>query len=119
MVDTGANISLLQLDVFKKLHKNKVLNYHKLDENTNKIMGVTGNSVAPIAKAEIEMSLGKERIIMPVFIVSNIKQELIMGSDTIRKYKILVDISNNCILFQNKIIPFSQCSDHVFSVSLA
>ena len=118
LVDTGADVSVLNLKMFRSLPKNRILKFCKRQKHEINITGVTGNNLNIVGKADVELYLNKTKIVISVYVAENIKQNLILGNDILRQYEILVDIKHNCIVFQNKIIPFSNCGDHIFSVSL-
>ena len=119
MVDTGADITLLNYSIFSKLPKDKIKNYNTVKKDQININGVTGNSIQVIGKCEIETFLEDQKIIIPVYIVTNIQQEFILGYDTMQKYDIKIDVSGKCLIFQNRIIPFMANKNKVFSVSVA
>ena len=95
------------------------MNYSRIEKNDIQIKGVTGNKIQLEGRCNIEVYLGGQKAIIPIFIASNIQQKFILGYDIMKKLDIKIDISGKCFIFQNKIIPFITDKNKAFSVSIA
>ena len=101
--------------MFKKLLKRDIIEYEP--NKNSKISGITGANISSSGRGSIKIQLGNRMINVSVLIVSNIPYELILGIDTLRKNKIIVDSSNDSIIFQGKVIPYLSYSKVVFAAS--
>ena len=79
LVDTGADISILHYNIFSKIPKEKIMNYSRIEKNDIQIKGVTGNKIQLEGRCNIEVFLGGQKAIIPIFIASNIQQKFILG----------------------------------------
>ena len=101
--------------MFKKLSKRDIIEYEP--NKNSKISGITGANISSSGRGSIKIQLDNKMINISVLIVSNIPYELILGIDTLKKNKIIVDSSNDSIIFQGKVIPYLSYSKVVFAAS--
>ena len=119
LIDTGADVSLLKYDIFCKLPREKVRNFCKIGENDIVISGVTGDKVQIVGRADVEFCLEGKRLLIHVLIARNTSQSLILGSDTLSKENIVIDVSHKCVIFRNTVVPFSNYNNHIYTLAIS
>ena len=102
LADAGASISLLRSDIAKELRL-------KLNSSSLKATGVTNDSLEVLGATCVNITMGSETFNHTLFVISNISQEVIMGTDFLRRLgEVTYDFSRCTFSFHNLTLPMGQ-----------
>ena len=102
LVDIGAGVSLLQGAVWDKIkpqnHKLKTVTVHRL-------VGVNGIPISVRGSAVIQFSINGIKFKHEFVIADHITTEAILGLDFLESNKCVLDLANEKMYIQNKLVP--------------
>ena len=98
MLDTGAQISCMSYDVFKKSGLSEQFELQSSD--LEYVLGVSGTPVKVMGTTEIPLTICKLQLIQKFYIFEKFRQPIILGVDFLVKQKAKVNFENYTLEIQ-------------------
>ena len=94
LVDTGASVTAMNLTTLKLLrqHGQRCKIYSCNDIN---LTSISGNKLNVLGRVFIRLHLGQHLLRLPVFVINNMHNTFVLGSDALSKYKVVIDYEND------------------------
>ena len=102
LVDSGADVSLISENCFKKTKNKHIVSYVKLADIAMK--GVTGHSIQVLGRARIIVCVGREQVAHEFYVVSNSTKPMILGSDFLISTGASIDLRNKTLSINQNVI---------------
>ena len=102
LVDSGADVSLISENCFKKIQNKYIVSYVKLADIAMK--GVTGHSIQVLGRARILVCVGREQVAHEFYVVSNSTKPMILGSDFLISTGASIDLRNKTLSIKENVI---------------
>ncbi len=90
LVDTGACVTVMNLNTLKLLRQ-QGQNCKLFKRNNIKLSSISGSKLHVIGCVYIRLLLGSHLLRMPVYVINNMHNSFVLGSDAMSKYKIVID----------------------------
>ncbi|KAG0434068.1 Retrovirus-related Pol polyprotein from transposon opus [Dictyocoela muelleri] len=103
LLDSGASLSFINPDICNYLK----FNIHKCESFFVKLANVHGCEISEFMNLTITNNNTKQYIKMKVYIMKGLNEDIIIGSDTISKLKIILDLANKKILIDKESFPIN------------
>ena len=94
LVDTEASVTAMNLTTLKLLrqHGQRCKIYSCNDIN---LTSISGNKLNVLGRVFIRLRLGQHLLHLPVFVINNMHNTFVLGSDALSKYKVVIDYEND------------------------
>ena len=105
MIDTGANVSLIDITMYNKIQKESKVSLPMLPVSNIILIGATGRQNKTIKKqVSLEVTSNNETMSMIFLIAHNLPFEILIGCDILRKYSAVIDMSQSRVTmkYENK-----------------
>lgn len=106
LLDTGANISLIQASTLEKIKQSTKVEYIS---RSVKIRTIDNSSIPYLSAVNLKFKISNKWFSNVFFVTKNewnSNYEIILGYDFIQKNKILIDSANNCLIIDNTKLSF-------------
>ena len=104
LVDTGADASLLSLEVWDKLTEKPKMNR---DTAIHKLVGVQASPLSVCGVVQVAINLAGEKFETEMVVVDSLTNEAILGKDFLKDNTCIIDVSRETLLFENRGITLS------------
>ena len=93
MIDMGANVSLIDANMYNKIQKESKVSLPTLPVSNIVLIGATGRQNKTIKKqVSLEVMSNHETLSMIFLIAHNLPFEILIGCDILRKYSAIIDM---------------------------
>ena len=116
LIDSGADISLIDKHTFDKISKHLILVTKK---PTVQLRGVTGHSLQVNCKLTVKVKIGKMTLVHDFHVVKNLGKSVILGVDFMTRHQARLDFGKRTLTIGNQVIVLKDKSGGVSECSLA
>ena len=110
LIDTGASFSIISPQLVSRIP------YAKINHNDRiNLRGVTGTHLNIKGNTDISFDIGNQTITHTFIICENISEQMILGTDFLKKYEVEISYKNRSISFNDETI---QLDNHEYLTSL-
>ena len=108
LVDTGADVSLLSIELWKQVEAT-AQSKPELEPGVaaQVLVGVQGSPLQIHGVASVEVELAKEKFSSRVIIVDSLTSEAILGKDFLKANKCVIDVGRNTLHFETRGVTLS------------
>ena len=93
MIDTGANVSLIDINMYEKIQKESKISLPTLPISNIILIGATGRQNKTIKRqVSLEVISNGETLPMIFLIAHNLPFDILIGCDILRKYSAVIDM---------------------------
>ena len=105
MVDTGATVSLVKKTAWSQLEG---VNCSLAPWEGHKLVGVEGSPVSVCGVSTLQLDIAGTTFVSDFVVVDMLGVDCIVGSDFLKKYGGVIDLSKNTLQFRNVIVPLEE-----------
>ena len=105
-MDSGADVSVLQLQLLNRLDSSSVINWDK-ESGPRKCVSASGHDLGPAGKATIKFKIGTRPFVHTFVVVRNLQQQLILGDDFLSEKSALVDFQRRVMKIAGEDVKLS------------
>lgn len=97
LIDTGAIASLVGFRVLKRIGQTD----EPLRPSKKALNGVTGHKVCVKGEINLPIRLSSQEMLRPFVVVEYLHVDAVLGTDTLKAYRALIDLNENTILLKD------------------
>ena len=105
MVDTGATVSLFKKMAWSQLEG---VNCSLAPWEGHKLVGVEGSPVSVCGVSTLQLDIAGTTFVSDFVVVDMLGVDCIVGSDFLKKYGGVIDLSKNTLQFRNVMVPLEE-----------
>ncbi|CAF1106349.1 unnamed protein product [Adineta ricciae] len=98
MLDTGATSSLITKSTINKLHLQQQIQV----EGGEIVLGDSQTRMKQYGRIYLELEIGRKRFGITAIVVDQLTNELILGMDFVRKFKVEINMSSECLMLHRQ-----------------
>ena len=102
LLDSGSDVSLLDLSVFRKIPAKNIIKFWK--DRTTPLNSASGHGIKSVGKASVMMSINGERYTVNFILTQGFRFDVLLGSDFIYEQKAKLDFEQNTMIIGKKVI---------------
>ena len=102
LVDSGSDVSLLELSVFYKIDKKNVIK--PVMDDTVPLKSASNHDIKSVGKTSVHMFINGSRYIVNFILTRGFKFNVLIGSDFMNDTKAKLDFGNNTMIIGNRVI---------------
>ena len=102
LVDSGSDVSLLELSVFYKINKKNVIKL--VMDDTVPLKSASNHDIKSVGKTSVHMFINGSRYIVNFILTTGFKFNVLIGSDFMNDTKAKLDFGNNTMIIGNRVI---------------
>ncbi len=111
LLDTGSDVSLLNLSVFKTIPRKHIIHYSKNKNTDLKLNSASGHSIKSVGRTTIVMFIKGSSYKVDFILTEGFKFDILLGIDFVYTQKAKLDFLENTMLIRNRIICLKNKQD--------